>query len=88
MSEGPVDADMFLAARAEMIEIVKRVLALHRPERIEERRVVTCTIAMADAPHAEFHHQWPAWRQHVAPEIVDALFALMIPAGNENTSAT
>lgn len=75
----PDELTMFLAARSEMVDTVKHVLAGHRPERNTERRVVTCTEAMRDTPHAEFAHQWPEWRDHVAPQIVDALLALMIP---------
>lgn len=77
------DAEMFLRARTEMIEAVKGVLSKHRPERNAAERVVTCTAAMVDEPHAVIRTQWPGWRDHVAPCIVDELLELMMPAENE-----
>jgi len=81
MSEsGSAELDAFLAARTEMIETVKHVLAHHRPERITQQRVVTCTKVYDDEPHEVINTQWPGWREHVSPLIVDALFELMIPS--------
>jgi hypothetical protein len=83
--EQPIDqVAAFLSARSEMIEMVKRVLSLHRPERLHDRKVVTCTAVYDAEPHAVIAHQWPGWRDHVAPEVVDALFALLIPAQYES----
>lgn len=84
MSDEQVDLmDAYLAARDAMIGVVKHVLAGHRPERLAAQKVVTCTEVYADAPHAVLVHQWPAWRDHVAPLIVDALFELMMPVIGE-----
>lgn len=77
---GSAELDAFLAARVAMIETVQSVLAGHRPERIKEQRVVTCTKVYDDEPHEVIGTQWPGWREHVAPLIVDALFELMIPS--------
>lgn len=68
----------FLAARDQMIACVEHVLAHHRPERNPEQKVVTCTKVYDPEPHAIIPTQWPGWRGHVAPQIVDALFDLIL----------
>ena len=73
-------ADLYLAGRAELIDTVCHILAHHRPERIPEQRIVTCTKVYDEQPHARITTQWPGWRDHVAPLIVDAILALLIPA--------
>lgn len=75
-----LDVDHYLAARADMIACVENVLAHHRPERNPTKRIVTCTKVYDDTPHAQITTQWPGWREHVAPLIVDALLARMLPA--------
>lgn len=78
MSLPPIDADMYLAARDEAIKVVDHILSGHRPERIKEQRVVTCTGCFAEEPHEIISTQWPGWREHVAPLIVDALIKMII----------
>lgn len=75
---GPADMEAFLIARAKMIDCVSHVLAQHRPERDRDQKVVHCTKVYDPYPHISIKAQWPGWRDHVAPEIVDAIFDLIL----------